>query len=69
MLLEEIAQLKQDILTARERGERALDDTLRMNQGMAQSESRFLEAQSSAGSLDGSVKQVWAALYFFFPLI
>ncbi|XP_054078760.1 coiled-coil domain-containing protein 30 isoform X2 [Rissa tridactyla] len=57
LLLEEIAQLKQDILTARERGERALDDTLRMNQGMAQSESRFLEAQSSAGSLDGSVKQ------------
>ncbi|KAM6336809.1 coiled-coil domain-containing protein 30 [Alca torda] len=57
LLLEEIAQLKQDILTAREQGESALDDALRMNQGMAHRESRFLESQSSAGSLDGSVKQ------------
>ncbi|KAM6371542.1 coiled-coil domain-containing protein 30 [Pluvialis apricaria] len=57
LLLEEIAQLKQDILTAREQGESTLEETWRMDQGMACRESRFLESQSSTGSLDGSIKQ------------
>ncbi|XP_075376680.1 coiled-coil domain-containing protein 30 isoform X2 [Mycteria americana] len=57
LLLEEIAQLKQDILTTREQGDSTLEDTLRMNQGMVHRENRFLVSQSSAGSLDGSVKQ------------
>ncbi|XP_009887771.1 PREDICTED: coiled-coil domain-containing protein 30, partial [Charadrius vociferus] len=57
LLLEEIAQLKQDNLTAREQGESMLEETWRLNQGMARRESRFLESQSSTGSLDGSVKQ------------
>ncbi|KAM6236784.1 coiled-coil domain-containing protein 30-like [Spheniscus humboldti] len=57
LLLEEIAQLKQDILTTREQGDSTLEETLRMNQGMVHRENRFLALQSSAGSLDGSVKQ------------
>ncbi|XP_074017532.1 coiled-coil domain-containing protein 30 [Numenius arquata] len=57
LLLEEIARLKHDILTARERGESTPEETLGMNQGMAPRESRLPESQSSAGSLDGSVKQ------------
>ncbi|XP_009947057.1 PREDICTED: coiled-coil domain-containing protein 30, partial [Leptosomus discolor] len=57
LLLEEIAQLKQDILTTREQGDSTLDKTWRMNQGVAHRENRFLVWQSSAGSLDGSLKQ------------
>ncbi|KAM6236786.1 uncharacterized protein M6G45_013495 [Spheniscus humboldti] len=57
LLLEEIAQLKQDNLTTREQGDSTLEETLRMNQGMVHRENRFLVLQSSAGSLDGSVKQ------------
>ncbi|XP_072739987.1 coiled-coil domain-containing protein 30 isoform X4 [Ciconia boyciana] len=57
LLLEEIAQLKQDTLTTREQGDSTLEDTLRMNRGMVHRENRFLVSQSSAGSLDGSVKQ------------
>ncbi|XP_009978642.1 PREDICTED: trichohyalin-like, partial [Tauraco erythrolophus] len=57
LLLEEVAQLQRDILSARERGGSALEETLRMNQGTARGESRVLVAQSSAGSLDGSLKQ------------
>ncbi|KAM6046272.1 coiled-coil domain-containing protein 30 isoform 3-T3 [Chlamydotis macqueenii] len=54
LLLEEIAQLKQDLLT---KGNSTLDETLRMNQGMAHRENWFLVPQSSAGSLDGSTEQ------------
>ncbi|XP_074704017.1 coiled-coil domain-containing protein 30 isoform X3 [Strix aluco] len=57
LLLEEIAQLKQDILTTRDQGDSTLRETLRINQGMAHRDNRFLVSQSSAGSLDGSVKQ------------
>ncbi|XP_049654167.1 coiled-coil domain-containing protein 30 isoform X3 [Accipiter gentilis] len=57
LLLEEIAQLKQDTLTTRQQGDNTLEETLRMNQGMAHRDNRFLVLQSSAGSLDGSVKQ------------
>ncbi|XP_074883734.1 coiled-coil domain-containing protein 30 isoform X3 [Buteo buteo] len=57
LLLEEIAQLKQDSLTTRQQGDNTLEETLRMNQGMAHRDNRFLVLQSSAGSLDGSVKQ------------
>ncbi|XP_009585475.1 PREDICTED: coiled-coil domain-containing protein 30-like, partial [Fulmarus glacialis] len=57
LLLEEIAQLKQDILTTREQGDSMLEEVLRMNQGMAHKENRFLVSQSAAGSLDGSIKQ------------
>ncbi|XP_074780609.1 coiled-coil domain-containing protein 30 isoform X3 [Athene noctua] len=58
LLLEEIAQLKQDILTTRDQGDSTLRETLRVNQGMAHRENRFLTSQSSAGSLDGSVQQI-----------
>ncbi|XP_056188089.1 coiled-coil domain-containing protein 30 isoform X2 [Falco biarmicus] len=57
LLLEEIAQLKQDIQTTREQGDSTLEETLWMNRGLAHRENRFLVAQSSAGSLDGSIKQ------------
>ncbi|KAM6116659.1 LOW QUALITY PROTEIN: uncharacterized protein FYN12_010816 [Phoenicopterus ruber ruber] len=57
LLLEEIAQLKQDLLTTREQGESALEETLRMKQGSVRRENRLLVPQSSVGSLDGSVKQ------------
>ncbi|XP_009705979.1 PREDICTED: coiled-coil domain-containing protein 30-like [Cariama cristata] len=57
LLLEEIAQLKQDILTTRGQVDSTLEETLRTNQGMAHRENRFLVSQSSAGGLDGSVKQ------------
>ncbi|XP_014802397.1 PREDICTED: coiled-coil domain-containing protein 30 isoform X2 [Calidris pugnax] len=57
LLLEEIAQLKHDILTARERGESTSGETLGMSRGMVPAESRCPESQSSAGSVDGSVKQ------------
>ncbi|XP_052647852.1 coiled-coil domain-containing protein 30 isoform X5 [Harpia harpyja] len=57
LLLEEIAQLKQDTLTTWQQGDNTLEETLRMNQGMAHRDNRFLVLQSSAGSLDGSVKQ------------
>ncbi|XP_026718469.1 coiled-coil domain-containing protein 30 isoform X4 [Athene cunicularia] len=57
LLLEEIAQLKQDILTTRDQGDSTLRETLRVNQAMAQRENRFLTSQSSAGSLDESVQQ------------
>ncbi|KAM9270186.1 coiled-coil domain-containing protein 30 [Morus bassanus] len=57
LLLEEIARLKQDILTTQEQGNSTLEETLRMNQGMAHRANRFLVLQSSAGSLDGSIKQ------------
>ncbi|PKK18330.1 coiled-coil domain containing 30 [Columba livia] len=55
LLLEEIARLKHDLLTTREPGGR--EETWRMDQGTVQRENRFLVSQSSAGSLDGSVKQ------------
>ncbi|XP_010294900.1 PREDICTED: coiled-coil domain-containing protein 30-like, partial [Phaethon lepturus] len=57
LLLEEIAQLKQDILATWEQGDSTLEETLRMNQGTAHRENRFLVSWSSAGSLDGSIKQ------------
>ncbi|XP_068271177.1 coiled-coil domain-containing protein 30-like [Nyctibius grandis] len=57
LLLEEIAQLKEDSLTTWEQGDSMLEEALRMNQGMAHRENRFLVSQSSAGSLDVSVKQ------------
>ncbi|KAM6108882.1 LOW QUALITY PROTEIN: coiled-coil domain-containing protein 30 [Pterocles gutturalis] len=56
-LLEEIAQLKEAIRSARERGGSALEETLGMNQGTARRAERALVSQSSAGSLDGSVEQ------------
>ncbi|RLV95568.1 hypothetical protein DV515_00012850 [Chloebia gouldiae] len=55
MLLEEIAQLKCDIRSAWEQGPSG--DTRRMTPGLEQRESRFLPWQSSAGSLEGSLKQ------------
>ncbi|POI29076.1 hypothetical protein CIB84_007174, partial [Bambusicola thoracicus] len=61
-LLEEIAQLKQDILTSREQRDSTLQEALRMNQGTVHRDNRFLTSQSSAGSLDGSIKQVKAEL-------
>lgn len=60
MLLEEIAQLKCDIQSAREQGPSG--DMRRMIPGLEQRENRFLPWQNSAGSLEGSLKQVWAAL-------
>lgn len=44
----------------------------RMTAGLEQRENRFLPWQSLAGSLEGSLKQVWAALPsapFFLSLI
>ncbi|XP_029818269.1 coiled-coil domain-containing protein 30 [Manacus vitellinus] len=55
MLLEEISQLKHNIRSAREQGDAG--ETWRMSPGLEQRESRFLPWQSSAGSLDGSLKQ------------
>ncbi|XP_053941963.1 coiled-coil domain-containing protein 30 isoform X2 [Cuculus canorus] len=57
LLLEEIAQLKQDILPSREQGDTTREEALRMNQSMTCRENRFPVLQSSAGGLDGSVKQ------------
>ncbi|XP_035759630.1 coiled-coil domain-containing protein 30 isoform X2 [Egretta garzetta] len=57
LLLEEIAQLKQDTLTIWEQGSSTLEETWKMNQGMVHRENRFLVSQSSAGSLNGSIKQ------------
>ncbi|XP_068514380.1 coiled-coil domain-containing protein 30 [Anas acuta] len=57
LLLEEIAKLKQDILTTREQLDSTAEETLRMNQGMVHGDNRFLLSQSSAGSLNGSIKQ------------
>ncbi|XP_031463820.1 coiled-coil domain-containing protein 30 [Phasianus colchicus] len=56
-LMEKIAQLKQDILTTREQHENTFEEALRMNQGMVHRDNRLLMSQSSAGSLDGSIKQ------------
>ncbi|XP_015738111.1 coiled-coil domain-containing protein 30 isoform X3 [Coturnix japonica] len=56
-LLEEIAQLKQDILTTKEQRDSTFEEALRMNQGTVHRDNRFLMSQSSAGSLDGSIKQ------------
>lgn len=72
LLLEEIARLKHDLLTTQDPGNR--EETWRMDQGTVQRENRFLVSQSSAGSLDGSVKQVRAALplalcFFFTDLM
>ncbi|XP_027514012.1 coiled-coil domain-containing protein 30 isoform X2 [Corapipo altera] len=55
MLLEEISQLKHNIRSGREQGDTG--ETWRMSPGLEQRESRFLPWQSSAGSLDGSLKQ------------
>nr|XP_054503850.1 coiled-coil domain-containing protein 30 [Agelaius phoeniceus] len=52
LLLEEIAQLRCDIRSAWEQG-----DMRRMTPGLEQRENRFLPWQSSAGSLEGSLKQ------------
>ncbi|XP_021273446.1 coiled-coil domain-containing protein 30 isoform X3 [Numida meleagris] len=57
LLLEEIAQLKQDILTTREQRDSTFEEALRMNRGTVHRDSRFLMSQSSAGGLDGSIKQ------------
>uniref|UniRef100_A0A8C3BPR1 Coiled-coil domain containing 30 n=1 Tax=Cairina moschata TaxID=8855 RepID=A0A8C3BPR1_CAIMO len=57
LLLEEIAKLKQDILSTREQLDSTVEQTLRMNQGMVHGDNRFLVSQSSAGSLNGSIKQ------------
>ncbi|XP_064381726.1 coiled-coil domain-containing protein 30 isoform X1 [Dromaius novaehollandiae] len=57
LLLEEIAQLKQDILAKWEQRDSMDEEALRMNQGMIHRENKFLLSQSSAGSLDGSIKQ------------
>ncbi|XP_028942747.1 trichohyalin-like, partial [Antrostomus carolinensis] len=57
LLLAEVAQLKQDILAAREQSEGALEEPWRVSQGVVHRENGFLVSQSSAGSLDGSVKQ------------
>lgn len=62
LLLEEIAQLKQDMLAARAQGDHAHDEALRMIQGTAQGDNGLLVWPSSTGGLDGSVKQVGAAL-------
>uniref|UniRef100_A0A8C0UR89 Coiled-coil domain containing 30 n=1 Tax=Cyanistes caeruleus TaxID=156563 RepID=A0A8C0UR89_CYACU len=55
MLLEEIAQLKCDVRSAWEKGPSG--DTRRMTPGLEQRENRFLPWQSSADSLEGSLKQ------------
>ncbi|XP_066190612.1 coiled-coil domain-containing protein 30 [Sylvia atricapilla] len=55
MLLEEIAQLKCDVRSAWEQG--SSTDRRRMTPGLEQRENRFLPWQSSAGSLEGSLKQ------------
>lgn len=60
MLLEEIAQLRCDIRSAWEQGPSG--DTRRMTPALEQKENKFLPWQSSAGSLEGSLKQVRAAL-------
>ncbi|XP_075288154.1 coiled-coil domain-containing protein 30-like [Opisthocomus hoazin] len=57
LLLEEIVQLKQDLLTTRERGDGMLGETLRTNRGTVLRENGLLVSQSSAGSSDGRVKQ------------
>ncbi|XP_071623103.1 coiled-coil domain-containing protein 30 isoform X2 [Heliangelus exortis] len=57
LLLEEIAQLKEDILAAQEQGKSILEGTWMMDQGLVHRGRRFLVSQSSAGSLDGSIKQ------------
>ncbi|KAM9370165.1 coiled-coil domain-containing protein 30 [Phaethornis superciliosus] len=57
LLLEEIAQLKEDILTAQEQGKSMPEETWMMDQGLVHRERRFLVSQSSADSLDGSIKQ------------
>ncbi|XP_050838532.1 coiled-coil domain-containing protein 30 isoform X1 [Serinus canaria] len=55
LLLEEIAQLRRDMQSAWEQGPSG--DIRRMTPGLEQRESRFLPWQSSAGSLEGSLKQ------------
>ncbi|XP_038015479.1 coiled-coil domain-containing protein 30 isoform X1 [Motacilla alba alba] len=55
LLLEEIAQLRCDIRSAWEQGPSG--DMRRMTPGLEQRENRFLPWQSSAGSLEGSLKQ------------
>ncbi|XP_072773420.1 coiled-coil domain-containing protein 30 isoform X5 [Taeniopygia guttata] len=55
MLLEEIAQLRCDIRSAWEQGPGG--DTRRMTPALEQRENKFLPWQSSAGSLEGSLKQ------------
>ncbi|CAN8198565.1 unnamed protein product [Coccothraustes coccothraustes] len=55
LLLEEIAQLRCDIRSAWEHGPSG--DMRRMTPGLEQRENRFLPWQSSAGSLEGSLKQ------------
>ncbi|XP_075292929.1 coiled-coil domain-containing protein 30-like [Opisthocomus hoazin] len=57
LLLEETVQLKQDLLTTRERGDGTLGETLRTNRGTVLRENGLLVSQSSAGSSDGRVKQ------------
>ncbi|XP_008936976.1 PREDICTED: coiled-coil domain-containing protein 30 [Merops nubicus] len=56
-LLAEVAQLREEILATQERGEDVPEEAGRMNPGMAQRGSRILISQSSAGTLDGSIKQ------------
>lgn len=58
LVLEELAQLNQGVLATQEQGDSVLGGTLRMNQGLAQGGNRFPVSQSSAGSSDGSIKQV-----------
>uniref|UniRef100_A0A8C3R3V1 Coiled-coil domain containing 30 n=1 Tax=Cyanoderma ruficeps TaxID=181631 RepID=A0A8C3R3V1_9PASS len=55
ILLEEIAQLKCDVRSAWEQGPSR--DTRTMTPGLEQRENRFLPWHSSAGSLEGSLKQ------------
>ncbi|XP_010010661.1 PREDICTED: coiled-coil domain-containing protein 30-like, partial [Nestor notabilis] len=57
LLLEELAQLNQGVLATREQGDSAPGETLRMNQGLAHKGNRLPVSQSSAGSLDGNIKQ------------
>ncbi|XP_067166936.1 coiled-coil domain-containing protein 30 isoform X2 [Apteryx mantelli] len=57
LLLEEIAQLKQDIVATWKQHDSMDEEALRMNQGMVHRENKFLLSQSSAGSLDGSINQ------------
>ncbi|KAM8796378.1 coiled-coil domain-containing protein 30, partial [Eudromia elegans] len=57
LLLEEIAQLKQETVATWEQCDHMDEEALRRNRGMVHRESKFLLSQSSAGSLDGSVKQ------------
>ncbi|XP_009072606.1 PREDICTED: coiled-coil domain-containing protein 30, partial [Acanthisitta chloris] len=56
-LLEEIAQLKGDMLRAREQRDSVLGAPWRQSPGLEQREDRALTWHSSAGSLDGSLKQ------------